>query len=88
MLNPNLTKEDAQWLVNVFNPMRYGRIASSTIGMFVKATNLISNKNLSVPSCGCEYKTTAAIANSYYNQYQSEIETLATKTTRGRKKKS
>ena len=76
MLNPNLTKTDAGWLLNTFQPIRKGRIAGSTIGMFVKATNLISGKNTTVPSCGCEYKTTAAIANSYFDQYKSEIEKL------------
>ena len=77
MLNKNLTKQDAQWLLNTFQPMRHGRIANSTIGMFVQATNLISGKNTTVPSCGCEYKVTAAIANSYFDQYKSEIEKLA-----------
>ena len=77
MLNQNLTKADADWLLNVFQPMRHGRIAGNTIGTFVKATNLISGKNLSVPSCGCEYKTQAAIANSYFDQYKSQIEEVA-----------
>ena len=77
MLNQNLTKEDAQWLINVFQPIRHGRIAGNTISMFVQATNLISGKNTTVPSCGCEYKATAAIANSYFDQYKTEIEKLA-----------
>ena len=77
MLNQNLTKDDAQWLLNVFQPVRKGRISGNTIGMFIKATNLISGKNLSVPSCGCEYKTSAAVANSYFDQYKSEIENIA-----------
>ena len=77
MLNPNLTKTDAQWLLNVFQPMRHGRIAGNTIGTFIQATNLISGKNLTVPSCGCEYKTSAAVANSYFDQYKSEIEKIA-----------
>jgi len=77
MLNQNLTKSDAQWLLNVFQPIRRGRIGGSTIGMFVKATNLISGKNTTVPSCGCEYKTVAAIANSYFDQYKSQIEEVA-----------
>lgn len=76
MLNPNLTKSDAQWLLNTFQPIRHGRISGNTISMFIKATNLISGKNLSVPSCGCEYKTAAAIANSYFDQYKAEIEKL------------
>jgi len=77
MLNPNLTKSDAGWLLNTFQPMRHGRIAGNTIGMFTKAINLISGKNLNNPSCGCEYKTQAAIANSYFDQYKSQIEEVA-----------
>lgn len=71
-----MTKSDAQWLIDVFEPKRKLRIASSTIGMFVKAINIILEQNRKVPSCGCEYKVTATIANSAFDQHYDEIKQI------------
>jgi len=83
-----MTKSDAQWLIDVFEPKRKLRIASSTIGMFVKAINIILEQNRKVPSCGCEYKVTATIANSAFDQHYAEIMSVYNSKTRGRKKQS
>jgi len=83
-----MTKADAVWLVEEFAPKRRLRIDSSTIGMFIKAINIILEQNRNVPSCGCEYKVTATIANSAYDQHEQEILSIYNKPTRGRKKKS
>ena len=82
-----MTKSDAQWLVDVFKPKRHLRIDSSSIGMFVKAINIIMGSNRSIPGCSCEWKVTATIANSAYEQHESKILELYNKPTRGRKKK-
>ena len=86
MLNPNLTKTEAEWLLNVYQPKKDGIVNGTTIPMFIKAINYIRGTNSTVPSCGCEYLTRAKMANSYFEQYKTEIETIANKTTRGRKK--
>ena len=86
MLNQNLTKADADWLLNVYQPRKDGIVNGATISMFIKAINLMRATNNVVPSCGCEYLTRAKMANSYFGQYKTEIETIANKTTRGRKK--
>lgn len=77
MLNPNLTKEDAQWLINEFNQMRGGRIDSKTIGMFTKAINLIRGTNSGNPSCSCQWKSQSSIANSLYGQHEANIKEIA-----------
>ena len=81
-----MTSSDAKWLVDTFNPQRKGTINKSTIGMFIKAINIILNQSRRIPSCGCEFKITAQIANSAYEQHESEI--LAAYPKRGRKKKN
>jgi hypothetical protein len=78
----NLNKSDAQWLVNFYYPKSKGRIDATTINMFTKAVNLIRGSNTKVPSCSCEWKQTAALAHSYYGQYQGEIEAAASKRTK------
>jgi|VirMetMinimDraft_7_1064189.scaffolds.fasta_scaffold05934_5 pyruvate/2-oxoglutarate/acetoin dehydrogenase E1 component len=83
-----MVKSDAQWLIDVFEPKRKQRIDHTTISMFVKAINIIMEQNRKVPTCGCEYKVTAQIANSLFDQHYNEIMSLYNESTRGRKKKS
>jgi len=68
-----ITKEDAVWLVEEFAPKRGGMVSGKTINMFLRAINTILKQNRKAPSCSCEYRTVAAIANNVYEQYQSEI---------------
>lgn len=82
-----ISKADSIWLVEEFAPKRKLRIDSSTIGMFVKAINIILEQNRRIPSCGCEYKVTATIANSAYEQHEQEILNSYNSKTRGRPKK-
>lgn len=77
MLNQNLTKEDAQWLLTTYAPKKDGIINGSTISMFTKAINLMRGTNQDNPSCGCQYKAQAAIANSLFGQYYEDIKTIA-----------
>ena len=82
-----ISKTDATWLVEEFNPMRKGTINDKTIGMFIQAINIILEQNRRVPGCGCEYKVTGAIANSAYEQHEQEILNSYNSKTRGRPKK-
>jgi len=85
MLNENLNKADAQWLISEFYPKSSGRIANNTIGMFIKAINLMRGTDTKVPSCACEWKQSAALSRSYYGQYENEIKVIATQTTKRKK---
>lgn len=73
MLNENLTREDAQWVLNVFQPIRRGTVNGSTIKSFVRAINIMTGKSLSAPSCSCEYKHYAVMANSYFDQFKDRL---------------
>jgi len=72
-----LSKTDALWLLNTYQPKMGGIINQSTISMFTKAINLMRGTNSSNPTCGCQYKTQAQIAKSLFEQYKTEIETIA-----------
>ena len=82
-----ISKSEAQWLLNTFAPMRGGRVDNNTFQTFLKAYNLMRGTNTVVKCFSCEGRTIAAMANSMFNQYQAEIEAL-TVSKRGRKKKS
>jgi len=73
----NLSKEDALWLLNVYQPKMNGTINQNNISMFTKAINVIRGTNSSNPACNCQYKTQAHIAKSLFEQYKTEIETIA-----------
>ena len=77
-----ISKTDAQWLLNVFQPIRGGRVDNSTFQMFLKAYNMMKGADKKVKCFSCEGRTIAAMANSMFEQYQSEIEAIATKTSK------
>ena len=80
-----ISKTDAQWLVNENGPKRSYRVDNSTFQMFLKAYNLMKGANREVNCFSCEGRTIAAMAKSMYDQYEGEIQTIATKTTRKKK---
>lgn len=82
---PKISKSDAQWLLRVYAPIRGGRVDNSTFQTFLKAYNIMKGADRVVNCFSCEGRTIAAMANSMFEQYQSEIEAL-TKSKRGRKK--
>lgn len=89
MLNQNLTKTDAQWLLTEYEKHMNLRIDGSTMDRyFVPARKLLTGKEIGRPGCGCEFKVFAQVTNSMYGQYKTEIEVIANQTTRGRKKQS
>lgn len=78
MLNQNLTKEEALWLLNEFQPKMGGRISGDTMDKyFLPARALMTGKPANKPSCGCEFKAYAQISNSMFGQYKTEIEAIA-----------
>lgn len=83
-----VSKAGAKWLVEEFNPIRKGTINKQTIGTFIQAINILLGQNRRIPGCACEFKVTAAIANSAYEQHEDEIMKTYNSKTRGRPKKS
>ena len=81
---PKISKGNAQWLINTFQPIRGGRVDNSTFQMFLKAYNILRDTDRQVSCFSCEGRSIAAMANSIFDQYKSEIESIATKTTRKR----
>jgi len=72
-----LTKQDAEWLLTEYNRVRqFGRV-NSWIDHHVKAMSLIKNKEVSRPSCNCEFATYAQIANNMYEQHLTQIQQVA-----------
>jgi len=92
MLNPNLTKEEAVWLVEVFAPKKGNRIDGKTMDTyFIPARTLMQGKPSERPGCGCMFKAYAQMTNSMYGQHEVAIREVAypkVETTRGRKKKT
>ena len=83
---PEITKEQALWLLNDYAPKRGYRVDNNTFDMFLKAYNLLKGTNKVVQCRSCEMLAIAKIAGSLYGQYEEDIKAIATKTTRGRKK--
>ena len=87
MLNQNLTKEEAVWLLTEYQSHMELRIDGSTMDKyFVKARRLMTGKDVGRPSCSCEFKVFGQITNSMFGQYKTEIEAIAYPPARGRKK--
>ncbi len=82
-----MNRADAVWLTEVFKPKRKLKIDKSSIVMFIEAINRIMGTNRAVPGCACEFKITAQIANSAFEQHEDEIEKLYNSKPKGRKKK-
>ena len=80
-----ISKSDAEWLLRVFAPIRGGRVDNSTFQVFLKAYNIMRGTDRQVACFSCEGRSIAAMANSMFEQHQSEIEALIV-SKRGRKK--
>lgn len=93
MLNENLTKQQAEWLINEFAPRMGGIVNGKTMGTyFLPARELMTGKPSEAPACGCHYLSYAKMTASMYSQYQGGIKEVASQIDtkvikRGRKKK-
>ena len=91
-----MTKEESQWLYDFYRPRMGYRLDGSTMSWHCKAITILSGTQRNIPSCPCEYKVTATIAQSMYNQHEQQIisvyntpeQTEEPVKTRGRKKKA
>jgi len=90
-LNSNITKKEAAWLVNEYEPKSTLRVDGHTMDtIFLPARRIMSgNYEMNKPSCGCEFKVFAQVTNSIYNQFQGEIKAklVVKKKASGRNKR-
>jgi len=75
--NQNLSKADAQWLLNDFSKLVGGSIFGKNVDSYTRAINLIRGTNVTRPGCSCEYKLHARTAISLFEQHKSAIEEVA-----------
>ena len=75
--NQNLSKQDAQWLLNDFSKLTKGSVFGKNIDSYTRAINLIRGTSVTKPGCSCEFKMHSQIAISLFDQYKSEIEKVA-----------
>jgi len=90
MLNPNLTQEEALFLVEEYQPKSGGRVDGGRMDKyFVPARSLMMGKPSSRPECGCMFKSYVMMTNSMYSQHEAAIKAIAypPKKKRGRGKK-
>lgn len=89
---PEISKEEAQWLLNDYGPKRGYRVDHSTVPMFLKAYNLMKGGDRKIECTSCEGKAIAQMASSMFEQYEGSIKARAgvlpkPKLTKKRKKK-
>jgi len=82
-----ITKAEAKWLLEEYGPKRGYRIDNTNFQLFLKAYNMMKGTERKVNCFSCEGRTIAALTKNMFEQYESEIQAIAT-PTRGRKKKS
>jgi len=78
MLNENLTKEQAVWLVETFAMRKNGIVNGKTMGeYFLPAREYITGKAVEAPGCGCHYLSYAKMTASMYDQHAEQIKVIA-----------
>jgi len=75
--NNNLSKQDAQWLLNEYPKVIGRRVDRGSIQQHLKAFNLIKGGNESIPSCSCQWVSASKVSESLFSQYKAEIEEVA-----------
>jgi len=72
-----ISKTDAEWMLTHYERIRgYGRVAD-WINDHCRVMSIIKGKEVSRPSCGCEFGSYARMANSMYEQHLAEIQAAA-----------
>lgn len=74
-----ISKQDVEWLLNDYNNIRgYGRV-QTWIDWHLRAMSIFKEKQISKPSCSCEFGSYARMANSMYEQNLPLLEELNAK---------
>jgi len=72
-----ISQSDAQWLLTEYNRVRGHGMVSKWIDYHVRTMSILKGKEVSRPSCNCEFGAYARMANSMYEQHLTEIEAAA-----------
>ena len=83
-----ISQSDAQWLLTEYDRVRQYGMVSKWIDYHVRTMSIIKGKEVSRPSCNCEFGAYARMANSMYEQNLTEIQAAANPvvTKKGRRK--
>jgi len=82
-----ISKEDAQYIVDVILPRRELMIKRDRLDDALKYANMLSGQNVSSPGCSCEFQAYFHRAYSIIDQYMDQVNAALAPKTRGRKKK-
>jgi len=89
-----ISQSDAQWMLTEYDRVRGHGMVNKWIDYHVRVMSILKGKDVSRPSCNCEFGAYARMANSMYEQHLAEIQAAANpvveesviKKTRGRSK--
>jgi len=74
----HITQQDAQWIIDVWVPERtHSYLSAERLAKHARMQSIIRNKQISVPSCKCEYATFQKISNSLFEQFETIIRETA-----------
>ena len=71
--NTQLSKADAQWIIEEVMPKAGYRIDHKTLGWWRDAHNKAFTEQVGIPGCSCEYIATMNVWKSRIGQYEQEI---------------
>ncbi len=75
--NPELTQEQARWILEDLIPTDGYRINHQTLTNWAKGHNYAFNEKVGIPSCSCEYVATMKVWQGRINQYDPQIRAIA-----------
>ena len=77
-MHNHITQEEAQWILSVWAPERtHSYLSYDRLYKHARMQSIIRNKQISVPSCKCEYATFQKISNSLWQQFETIIRETA-----------
>jgi len=75
--NPELTQDQARYIINEVFPKAGYRINHDTLVPWRNAHNLAFREQVSIPGCSCEYIQIYNVWHSRLHQYGKQIEDIA-----------
>ena len=77
-LDPNLSREDAMWLITEFKPKMGYRVDHHNMhNIWLKARRIITGQEVGMSDCACHFLSFVKITNSLFGQYEMQIKEVA-----------
>jgi hypothetical protein len=76
-LNPELTQEQARYVIEEVFPKHGYRIDHKTLAWWRDAHNYVFKEQVGIPGCSCEYIATYSVWRSRLGQYEQHIHNVA-----------